>query len=141
MSAKPSGIIRKQELHRIKKEIEMTGAQSRPGWVQTMIYFGMDIPGGGVISEEQFDKFLLDVVTREFPKGLTAFNAYGQMQNDDGSIEKQTTKVVLLVHEESDAERKAVEKVIDAYRSSFGAPQVMRTTSPIDVSFYQGGGK
>lgn len=117
----------------------MATAKNESGWVQTMIYFGLDIPGGGVVSEEQFDNYLQDVVTKEFPKGLTAFDAYGQMQNKDGSIEKQTTKVVLLVHEDSSAGGMAVKRVIDQYRSSFGAPQVMRTASPIEANFYQGG--
>lgn len=117
----------------------MTEAESGPVWVQTMIYFGQDIPGGGVVSKEKFEGFLEEVLTREFPKGLTAFDSYGQMQHDDGSLEKQTTKVVLLVHGNSAAEKEAVKRVIDSYRSRFGAPQVMCTTSPIEVDFFQGG--
>jgi hypothetical protein len=111
--------------------------ESKQTWVQTVIYFGRDIPGGGVVPDAQFDKFLQDVVTKEFPKGLTAYDAYGQMQKDDGSIEKQSTKIVLLVHEKTSANSEAVKKIIDSYRSSFGTPQVMRTTVPIDVEFFQ----
>jgi Protein of unknown function (DUF3574) len=111
--------------------------ESKPTWVQTVIYFGRDIPGGGVVTDEQFSQFLTDVVTKEFPKGLTAFDAYGQMQKDDGSIEKQSTEVVLLVHEKNTANSEAVKRIIDAYRSSFGTPQVMRTTIPVDVEFFQ----
>jgi len=111
--------------------------ESKPTWVQSVIYFGRDIPGGGVVTEEQFTQFLSDVVTKEFPKGLTAFDAYGQMQKDDGSIEKQSTKVVLLVHRKTAANSQAVKRIIDSYRSSFGTPQVMRTTVPIDVEFFQ----
>lgn len=55
----------------------MTSGQIQADQVHTVIYFGMDVPGGGTVSEEQFDDFLEDVVTREFPKGLTAFDAYG----------------------------------------------------------------
>ncbi|MBU1670104.1 MAG: DUF3574 domain-containing protein [Actinobacteria bacterium] len=108
-------------------------------WVQTMIYFGMDVPGGGVVSEEQFAEFLNIFVTLEFPAGLTAFEAYGQMQRDDGGIEKQRTRVVLLVHEDSTANSEAVGRLIEVYRRDFGAPQVMRTTTPIEVEFFQGG--
>lgn len=118
---------------------EKSTNESKTTWVQTVIYFGRDIPGGGVVSDEQFATFLADVVTKEFPAGLTAYDAYGQMQKDDGSIEKQSTKVVLLVHEKTGANSAAVKKIIDAYRSSFGTPQVMRTTVTIDVEFFQGG--
>lgn len=106
-------------------------------WVQTMIYFGMDIPSGGVISDAQFDEFLKETVTKEFPMGLTAYPAYGQMRNADGSIERQKTEVVVLVHEQTEANLEAVRKVVDAYRSEFGKPQVMQTTSAVDVAFFQ----
>ncbi len=106
-------------------------------WLQTMIYFGMDIPSGGVISDAQFDEFLKETVTKEFPMGLTAYPAYGQMRNADGSIERQKTEVVVLVHEQTDANKAAVKKVIEAYRAQFDEPQVMRTTSAVDVEFFQ----
>ena len=115
----------------------MTDEKGGPVWVQTMIYFGRDIPGGGVVSDEQFNNFLQDVVTKEFPMGLTAFNAYGQMKKEDGTIEKQKTEVVLLVHEKTGANSEAVKRVIENYRSSFGTPQVMHSTSTIDVEFFQ----
>jgi hypothetical protein len=80
-------------------------------------------------------------VTEEFPAGLTAFDSYGQMRKSDGGIEKQQTKVVLLVHEKTSANSKAVRRIIDSYRSTFGTPQVMRTTIPVDVEFFQGAKK
>jgi hypothetical protein len=117
----------------------MPDERSGSAWVQTMIYFGRDIPGGGVVSDEQFDVFLSDVVTEEFPSGLTAFDAYGQMQKSDGSIEKQRTEVVVLVHEKTGANSDAAKRIIDSYRSSFNSPQVMQTTIPVEVEFFQGG--
>lgn len=108
-------------------------------WEQTTVYFGMDMPAGGTVSEAQFAQFVQDVVTKEFPEGLTAFDAYGQMEHADGSIERQPTKALLLVHEKSSAGSEAVGRIIESYRSSFGAPQVMRTTAPIEVEFFQSG--
>ena len=115
----------------------MNSQNKTANWVQTTIYFGLDIPGGGVVSEAQFDVFLKDTVTLEFPQGLTAYKAYGQMRNADESIERQTTEVVVLVHELTESNREAVKKVIAAYRQAFGDPQVMRTTNSVDVEFFQ----
>jgi len=115
----------------------MNDEKGGPFWVQTMIYFGRDIPGGGTVSDGEFERFLEEVVTAEFPLGFTAFDAYGQMQNEDGSVEKQRTEVVLLVHEKTAANTEAVQRIIDSYRSSFGTPQVMRTTISTDVEFFQ----
>lgn len=114
-------------------------AKDEPTWVQTVIYFGLEMPGGGVVTEEQFGQFLSEVVTEEFPMGLTAYYAYGQMARDDGSIVKQQTKVVLLAHEKNSANDTAVKRIIDEYRSRFSAPQAMKTTIPIDVEFFQQG--
>jgi cytochrome c len=107
-------------------------------WVQTELYLGLNIPGDGVVGEADFQRFLEEVVSVEFPLGLTVFDAYGQMLEQDGDIEKQQTKVVLLVHQNDDASRQAVERVISAYRERFGGPQVMHTTSPIEVEFFEG---
>lgn len=121
-------------------DAKSTTGQTEPVWVQTVIYFGRDIPGGKVVTDEEFVTFLEEVVTKEFPEGLTAYDAYGQMQKGDGGIEKQSTKVVLLVHEKTKANSEAVKRIIDSYRSRFGTPQVMRTTIPIDVEFFQSAG-
>ena len=113
--------------------------ESKPEWFETGIFFGRNTTSGGEVSEEEFSKFLEDVVTKEFPAGLTVFDSYGQMKDDAGTIQKQATKVVLLVHEKSAANDKAIKGIIDSYREMFDQPQVMRTTTPIDVEFFQSG--
>jgi cytochrome c len=107
-------------------------------WVQTEIYLGLNIPGDGVVGEADFQRFLEEVVSVEFPLGLTVYDAYGQMLEQDGDIEKQQTKVIILVHMDDDASRQAVERVINAYRERFGGPQVMHATTPIEVEFFEG---
>lgn len=109
-----------------------------PEWVQSLIFFGRNMPEGGVVSEEQFDVFLSEVITEKFPAGMTVFDAYGQMERDDGSIEKQPTKVVLLVHEKNEENSGAVSSVIKEYRERFGSPQVMLNTLPVEAEFFQG---
>lgn len=107
-----------------------------PQWVSAEIYFGRNIPAGGEVSEQQFADFLTSEVTPAFPAGLTVYDTYGQMQNSNGEIVKQKTKVVLLVYENSGANTAAVKKIISTYRSNFGSPQVMLTTQPIIPEFY-----
>lgn len=122
---------------RTPQETNMNLQEKTDGWMQTTLYFGLDVPGGGVISDAQFGTFLETTVTKEFPQGLTAYKAYGQMQHKNGTLEKQTTEVVLIVHPKSDASAAAIDKVITDYRSEFAGPQVMRTTGSVDVEFFQ----
>ena len=88
------------------------------------------------MTEAEFADFLSKVVTPAFPAGMTVFDAYGQMQNNAKDIVKQHTKVVLLVHEKSQANADAIQKLIGTYRSTFSNPQVMFLQSPTQPQFF-----
>ena len=105
-------------------------------WMKTEIYCGREIPAGGEVGESEFAAFLDEVVTAEFPLGLTVFDAYGQMEDSSKNIVKQQTKVILLVHEDNEANAAKVQRVMDAYRERFGNPQVMKLSSPTAPEFY-----
>jgi len=105
-------------------------------WFSTEIYFGRHFTLRGEISEHQFAEFLSHHVTPAFPAGMTVYDAYGQMQHSSGEIVKQKTKVVVLVHNNSKADDDAINKIIAAYRSKFGNPQVMLLTKQVKPVFY-----
>jgi hypothetical protein len=105
-------------------------------WVRSEVYFGMSIPSGGEVSEEQFLSFLKDTVTKAFPEGMTVFDAYGQMEKTDGSIVRQETRVVLLVHDGSQPGEQAIADIIDTYRNRFGNPQVMHLRTETEPQFW-----
>ena len=105
-------------------------------WVRSEIYFGMSIPSGGEVSEEQFLSFLEDPVTKAFPGGMTVFDAYGQMEKADGSIVRQETRVILLVHDGNQPSEQAIADIIGAYRSRFGDPQVMHLRTETEPQFW-----
>jgi len=112
-----------------------TAKSSQPSWVKSEIYLGLDRQAGGVVTQGEFADFLNKVVTPAFPAGLTVLDAYGQMQKADKAIVKQTTKVLLLVHQKTKANSDAVQKVISSYRSGYGNPQVMYLQSPANPQF------
>ena len=105
-------------------------------WIKTEIYFGRDIPGGQEISRGAWEEFLDKVITPRFPKGLTVYDAYGQMQHEDGRIEKQSTWVVVLVHPGDPAIDRAVQEIIEAFRKQFNRPQVMLLSAPTTPQFF-----
>ena len=104
--------------------------------VRTELYFGRDMPAKGEVSDIEFDSFVSNVVTKELPEGLTLFDAYGQYEDKDGTELKQATKVMIVFHEDTEAETAAIEKVIAAYRERFSGAKVMRASAPADVAFY-----
>jgi hypothetical protein len=112
--------------------------EATPGqWGKSEVYFGRDLPGGGQISPAQWGEFLNKVITPRFPKGLTIYDAYGQMQHADGRIERQSTWVVVILHPQDPVVGRSVQEIIEAYRSQFNKAQVAYvTTRCAATSFY-----
>lgn len=113
-----------------KADGENGGNEDSMVWSE--IYFGLGIPGGGVVDEERFSGFLEEVVTREFPLGLTVLDAYGQQKDEGAPINRQGTKIVMLVHPDDEESGRKVQVVIDEYRERFGSPQVMCISGELD---------
>ena len=100
-------------------------------WVKTEMYFGCDLPGGQQISKWAWADFMDKVLTPHFPKGLTVYEAYGQMQHADGRIEKQSTWVVAVLHPKDTATDRTIQEIIDAFRKQFSKAQVVYVCTPI----------
>ena len=108
------------------------GVTSAPQ-IRTTLYFGMSRPKGSV-SELEWQIFLRDEVTKRFPNGLTVWQAEGQWQNPVGSIDREQSKVLLLVHGDTVAERQAVQAVIQMYRKAFDQESVLWESSRVCVA-------
>ena len=106
------------------------------GWVKTEIYFGRNLPDGHEISRGEWQDFMDKVLTKRFPKGLTVYEAYGQMQHADGGIEKQSTWVVVLVHPGDPAVERTAQEAVDAFRKQLGKVQVMILSTPVSAKFF-----
>jgi hypothetical protein len=101
--------------------------------VRTTLYFGMARPQGSV-SELEWQIFLRDEVTRRFPDGLTVWEAEGQWRTPAGSIDREASKVLLLVHLDTAAARQSVQSVIEAYRKAFGQQSVLWESARVCVA-------
>lgn len=101
-----------------------------------MNYTLADINFGGRISEEQWQEFLNTEVTPRFSDGLTVIDAYGQFLNSSGSIDREDTKILILIYPSNQNKEKAVQEIINLYKSFFQQESVLRVTSvPARVSF------
>jgi hypothetical protein len=81
-------------------------------------------------------EFMDKAITPRFPKGLTVYETYGQMQHENGRIEEQSTWVVAIVHPKDPAIDQAVREVIEAFRKQFNRAQVMRLSAPTAAQFF-----
>ena len=65
--------------------------------VRYELFFGLDHSDGRSVSPEEWDKFLADTITPRFPLGLSVLEVKGQWQRPDGVVERENTKLGVLV--------------------------------------------
>ncbi len=109
-------------------------AQVHPALVEDTLYFGLSTPQGPV-TPDQWNDYLSKEVTPRFPDGLTSWDAKGQWKDSSGTIGKEPTKVLLLIHPDNPTEDRAIQEIINIYKSEFHQESVMRVRSRPDVSF------
>jgi len=66
-------------------------------YYRTELYFGRSIPGGGMVSDDEWDKFLAEVVTPRFPNGFTILKATGQYRETNGTIDKEPSEIMVFL--------------------------------------------
>jgi hypothetical protein len=93
--------------------------------VRTTLYFGLSRAKGPAVSELEWQLFLRDEVTKRFPEGLTVWEATGQWRTPTGTIDREQSKVLLLVHADSAAARQSVQALIESYRKTFDQQSVL----------------
>jgi hypothetical protein len=93
--------------------------------VRTTLYFGLSRAKGPAVSELEWQLFLRDEVTKRFPDGLTVWEATGQWRTAAGTLDREQSKVLLLVHPDTAAARQSVQAVIDSYRKAFDQESVL----------------
>ena len=108
-------------------------------YYRTELYMGRSIPGGRVVSEEAWEKFLSEVVTPLFPDGFTVLSGRGQYREATGVIAKEPSHVLVFLYRKADRKRARVniESIRGEYKKLFAQESVLRVdiTKTVLVSF------
>lgn len=104
-------------------------------FIRDELYFGRSLPGGGIISEAQWQQFLNSEITPRFQEGLTVLDGYGQYLNSAGILSKEKTKVVILIYKDSPEKNQSINEIINNYKLQFQQESVLRVTSLVKVAF------
>lgn len=104
------------------------------GWVAERLYCGRSIPGGGMVSEEEWTRFVAEVVTPRFPDGLTIWRADGQWR-EGTEIVREPVMIIEVLHAGDLASRAKIEEIAREYRTRFRQSAVLRVTSPARAAF------
>jgi hypothetical protein len=74
-------------------------APSGSAFMRTTLYFGLSKSSSGKVSDREWTDFLRDQVTARFPQGFTVMEGNGQWRLATGRIQRERSKVLLLVHD------------------------------------------
>lgn len=108
-------------------------------WYRTELYFGRSIPGGGAVSDTEWDTFLAEVVTPRFPDGFTVLKASGHYREQSGKIITEPSEVIVFLYPGNRrmSSRRKIEEIRRHYARQFKQESVLRLDfrSPVKVSF------
>ena len=102
--------------------------------VADTLYFGTQEPHG-IVTNEQWTGFLKDVVTPRFPRGFTVADGAGQWLSASGSLVRESTHILHLVHPDDAANDALLARVISEYRTQFAQESVLRVKVKACVAF------
>jgi hypothetical protein len=99
------------------------------------LFFGRAIPGGGEVSEAQWQAFVAEVILPRFPEGFTIWIGAGHWRGDDGVSVSEQAWVLEVVHQDDPSADAKLAEVARAYRERFNQDAVMRVRQRAEVNF------
>ena len=93
--------------------------------VSELLYFGTDMPGG-IVTSDEWAKFVSAAVTPRFPGGFTVWQASGQWQSSAGKPTREISYVLSLVHPVDAQAETAVQAIVAEYKTRFHQDAVLR---------------
>lgn len=103
---------------------------------RTELYFGLAIPGGGMVGDGEWSAFLNAEVTPRFPDGMTVDETSGQWRDAaTGKTVREHSRVVMVLYLPSPEAEAAIEAIRAAYKTRFRQDSVLRLDETDCVAF------
>ena len=105
-------------------------------WHEYRLFMGRGSGGAEVVSDEDWAAFLADTITPRFPDGLSVIDVAGQGTNADGTLERERTKMLLvLVPPTDETALNRINEIGAEYKQRFTQDAVLRVVAPACVAF------
>ena len=100
-------------------------------------YFGRNVKTRAPVTEAEWARFMVEVVTPAFPDGLTVLDGIGQWRNAAGQISREDSKVLVLVLPGQDQATAAarLQPVTAAWKARFAQESVLTVFRPSCAAF------
>ena len=105
---------------------------------QVQLFFGRNIAGRAMVSDDEWRRFLDEEVTTRFPTGFSVAEIDGQYRNAGGGIAREQSKELLIIVPAGAADAADEAKLAairDAYKRRFNQESVLLVESPVCAAF------
>lgn len=104
--------------------------------IRDRLSLGRAIPGGGIVTDADWEAFEAEVVAPRFPQGYTIQRVEGVWRDErTGQPIREPTIVLDIARPDTIHDHLEVEAIAKAYKARFHQDAVMRSTTPVAVSF------
>jgi hypothetical protein len=113
-----------------------SGCRLGEAMVETQLFFGMNKPKGGTVSERDWQAFVATEIAPRFPEGFSVLDGAGFWR--DAATKKtisEKSKVVVRMHADGADADGAIGAIVQAYKSRFQQDAVMRVDRPVCTQF------
>ena len=104
-------------------------------FVKYQLFMGRGGESGEVVDDAAWEAFLRDTVTPRFPDGLTVLDGRGQWRDSEGLVQKERSKVLVILAPPSDDGMRLIDEISEAYERRFEQESVLRVVYDTCVSF------
>jgi len=101
--------------------------------VQTQLFFGRNVAGRFMVSDDEWRRFLDEEVTPRYPAGFSVSDIDGQYRNAGGMIARERSKQLLIISAGGDKAK--LDAIRDAYKRRFSQESVLLVESPVCAAF------
>lgn len=117
---------------------ELQGAAANSGfWTRDELYFGMNMPGGAIVSDSAWMSFLDREIVTRLPDGFTIFESMGYYRDrTTGRTEREPSRVLLVYYrDDQPGAARALAELAALYKRVFNQQSVLRVTSRVRATF------
>lgn len=104
--------------------------------IEYRLFMGRNSGGEEVVDDQTWDVFVRDIVTPKFPAGLTVLDGHGQWQDASGVVDRERSKVLVILAQDDDEAPQRIAEVARAYKGLFNQFAVLVTSEWTCASFW-----
>jgi hypothetical protein len=104
--------------------------------IETHLYFGQSKPNGSMVSEEEWNKFKENEISRVFKEGSTIINTTGNWYDPESrKLISEPTYVVIYYYKKSALTSKQIDSLRNTYKNLFQQQSILRVDKKVIARF------